>query len=282
MERVPEPPFLLAEGLRRGARQAMTEVAGRVRGRARVPGRAAPALTSTKQSLLEPSPHLADRIYEQMLQQIISEKFKVGDRLPTEALLGEQYKVSRAVIREAISRLLADGVVVTRQGSGTFVSRHPGREFLSLAPIGGIADLMRCFEFRIALEGEASYIAAKRRTEEHMASIDDAFEKLEGANAARQLGVEEDINFHAAIGQATRNEIFVQTLDVLAVHIFNGMNITRSLSLTRSSKRLALVQEEHRRVIEAIRAGNGQLARKAMRTHIDNARRRALGDSTEP
>jgi GntR family transcriptional regulator, transcriptional repressor for pyruvate dehydrogenase complex len=60
------------------------------------------------------------------------------------------------------------------------------------------------------------------------------------------------------------------------------MNITRRLSLTRSRKRLLLVQEEHRRIVEAIVASDGDLARSAMREHIDNARHRALGDSAEP
>jgi GntR family transcriptional repressor for pyruvate dehydrogenase complex len=229
----------------------------------------------------EPS-RLPDRIYEQILEQIVSGKFSIGQRLPSENQLGADYKVSRAVVREALSRLLADGVVVTRRGAGTFVHRKPGREFLELAPIGGIADLMRCFEFRIALEGEAAYLAAQRRTEENMAIIDEAFKKLDQANAAGEVGVELDIDYHAVIARASRNQLFVQTLDALAVHTFNGMNITRNLSLARNRKRLLLVQEEHRRILEAIRAGDEDLARREMRTHIDNARHRALGDSAEP
>ncbi len=102
------------------------------------------------------------------------------------------------------------------------------------------------------------------------------------ANAASELGVKEDIELHVAIARASRNQMFVQTLDALAVHVFNGMNVTRSLSLTRSQKRLRLVQEEHRRIIEAIFASDGELSRSAMREHIDNARHRALGDSVEP
>lgn len=220
---------------------------------------------------------LPDRIYEEILEQIVSGKFSIGDRLPSENQIGTEYKVSRAVVREALSRLLADGVVLTRQGAGTFVHRKPGREFLRLAPIGGIADLMRCFEFRIALEGEAAYLSAQRRTDEHMAVVDEAFRKLDDANAAGDVGVELDISYHVAIARASRNQLFVQTLDALAVHTFNGMNITRNLSLAANRKRLLLVQEEHRRILEAIRTGDEELARREMRAHIDNARHRALG-----
>lgn len=241
---------------------------------ARHPGRKLPSSTE--------SPRLPDRIYEQILEQIISGQFSVGERLPSENRLCAEYGVSRAVVREAFSRLLADGVVSARQGAGTFVQRKPGREFLRLAPLGGIADLMRCFEFRIALEGEAAYIAAQRRTDELMSAIDEAFEKLNEANKSGELGVQEDISFHAAIARASRNQLFVQTLDALALHTSNGMNITRNLSLTRHQKRLLLVQEEHRSIVEAIRSGDEEAARRAMRTHIDNARHRALGDSVEP
>jgi DNA-binding FadR family transcriptional regulator len=230
----------------------------------------------TESSPSEQSSRFADRVYEQILEEIVSGQSAIGDRLPSEDQLAKEHSVSRPVIREALSRLQADGVVITRKGAGTFVQRQPGREF------GGIADLMRCFEFRIGVEGEAAYLAAQRRTDEHMAAIRAAFDRLNEANAASELGVREDIELHVGIARASRNQMFVQTLDALAVHVFNGMNVTRSLSLTRSQKRLRLVQEEHRRIIEAIFASDGELSRAAMREHIDNARHRALGDSVEP
>jgi GntR family transcriptional repressor for pyruvate dehydrogenase complex len=105
---------------------------------------------------------------------------------------------------------------------------------------------------------------------------------LNRVNATGQWGVEEDIRFHAAIAAASRNQLFIQTLDALAIHVFSGMKIARSLSLTRSKKRLALVQDEHRRVEEAIRDSDVEQAREAMRVHISNAKNRVLDDSTEP
>src|ERR1700732_2251455 len=210
----------------------------------RSPRKTAKGPASTKSSsLIEPS-RLPDRIYEQILEQIVSGKFSIGDRLPSENQIATEHKVSRAVVREALSRLLADGLVATRQGSGTFVQRKPGREFLRLAPIGGIADLMRCFEFRIALEGETAYLAAQRRTEDNIAAINETFERLNEANKVGEVAVQLDIAFHKAIARSSRNQLFVQTLEALDLHIFNGMNITRNLSLTHNRKRLQLVQEE--------------------------------------
>jgi GntR family transcriptional repressor for pyruvate dehydrogenase complex len=225
---------------------------------------------------------LADRIYERILGQIVLGESRVGDRLPSENQLCADYGVSRAVVREALARLHADGVTVTRKGAGTYVQKQPGREFLRLSPIGGIADLMRCFEFRIALEGEAASLAAQRRRDDDLKAISEAFDELNEVNAAGELGIQEDIRFHAAIAAASRNQIFIQTLQALHIHIWNGMNITRHISLTRNKDRLSLVQEEHSRVLSAIREGDREEARIAMRQHITNARNRALDDSTEP
>lgn len=230
----------------------------------------------------EAAGRLADRIYEQIIEQIVVGQLHIGDRLPSENQLGTEFGVSRAVVREALARLHADGVTATRRGAGTYVQRQPGREFLRLSPIGGIADLMRCFEFRIALEGEAASLAAQRRTDEDLGAIEEAFEQLNRVNANGELGVDEDIRFHAAIAAASRNQLFIQTLEALAVHISNGMNLTRHISLSRNKNRLVMVQEEHSHIVHAIREQDPEKARNAIRLHISNARSRALDDSTEP
>jgi GntR family transcriptional repressor for pyruvate dehydrogenase complex len=113
-------------------------------------------------------------------------------------------------------------------------------------------------------------------------AIEEAFEELNRINATGQVGIQEDIRFHAALADASRNQLFIQTLEALAIHVVNGMKITRTLSLTRSKKRLALVQDEHRRVVEAIREPDVEHAREAMRAHISNAKTRVLDYSTEP
>jgi GntR family transcriptional repressor for pyruvate dehydrogenase complex len=223
---------------------------------------------------------LADQIYEQLLRQIVEGRLPVGQRLPSEAKLCELFGVSRPVIRETISRLQADSLVATRKGSGTVV-RRPDRAILSLAPYGEIADLMRCFEFRIALEGEAAYLAAQRRTADDMAAIEAALAELDGVIAREELGVDADFRFHAAISRATKNNFFIEQLDGLSSYVRNGMNLTRRLSLTRKRKRQLLVQNEHLDITRAIRDQDEDAARTAMRIHIDNARKRALDDGVE-
>ncbi|WP_048878201.1 FadR/GntR family transcriptional regulator [Acidocella aminolytica] len=220
---------------------------------------------------------LADQLYEQIVAQIIDGTLPEGERLPSEAKLCELYGVSRPVVREAIFRLQADGLVHTRHGAGTYVAKRPRDEFLRLAPIGGMADLMRCYELRIALEGEAAALAALRQQPESMARIDDALMALDNAVASHEIGVEADHLFHVAIACATQNELFIQSLDALSAHIFAGMHVARSLSLAAPDPaRLQAVQAEHRAIAGAIRAHDAEAARQAMRAHIDNARSRIL------
>lgn len=224
----------------------------------------------------------ADQLYEEIMAAIVNGKLPEGDKLPAETDLAASFGVSRPVVREALSRLRADGVVVSRRGSGSYVQRKPSRQFLSLAPIGGIADLMRCFEFRIALEGEAAALAAIRRTEKDLAEISAALKDLDDAIAHNRVGTRADMRFHNALAAASKNKLFTMTLKALSDVIFQGMSVARKLTLQASTKRLLTVQTEHCRIFEAIRNEDANGARKAVRLHIENARARVLSDTTEP
>jgi GntR family transcriptional repressor for pyruvate dehydrogenase complex len=230
---------------------------------------------------LQRSARLADQLYEQIVNQIVQGSLPTGERLPSENRLCAIFNVSRPVVREAICRLQADGLVVTKQGAGTFVAIRPKDELLNLAPIGGMADLMRCFEFRIALEGEAAFLAAQRRTRESMTEIDKALAALSRAIRHKELGAEADHRFHVVIARASQNELFHRSLETLSAHIRASVTVGRSLSLNHSTARLEAVQSEHEAIGKVIRTGDAECARNYMRTHIDNARARVLGDATK-
>lgn len=226
--------------------------------------------------------NLADQLYEQILGRIVSGALPVNSKLPSEIQLAALFEVSRPVVREALSRLQADGIVLSKHGSGSFIQRRPGPAFALLAPPGDVASLMRCIELRIALEGEAAALAARRRTEDDLSNLERALGELDAVIDRNEVGVEADLKFHLAIATASQNLLFVQSLESLSEHTLKGMQLARSLSLRRSKERLNLVQQEHIRIYEAIRAEDSNGAKEAMRTHIDNARVRVLTDSIEP
>lgn len=219
---------------------------------------------------------LADQVYENILKQIMLGAYPEGGRLPPEKELSTRFEVSRPIVREALSRLRSDGIVVSRHGSGSYVQHRPNRALFEVAPIGSIAGLMRTFEFRIALECDAAALAAIRRTSQDLTQLARAFDKLEDAIRNGEIGVEADINFHLTIALATKNDLFHNALETLSPHISKGIGTARRLSLNLSGERLRRVQSEHEEIIIHIREGNPLGAQDAMRMHLSNAKARVL------
>lgn len=229
---------------------------------------------------------LPDQVYEQVLMQVSTGRMRVGDRLPSEPRLAEQLKVSRPVVRAALARLRADGIIESRQGSGSFVVRLPSPDFVSSAPSGSIAELLRCFEMRVALEGEAAYLAAGRRTEADLAAMEASAARLSEAFAdggpGEDLGADPDVAFHLAIAAATQNHLFQRTMEMLSGPLRDGIATARRLARRAVAERLPLVLAEHERILLAIRAENPDSARRAMREHIERSRDRMMGFAARP
>ena len=84
---------------------------------------------------------LADRVYDRVFEAISLGKWPEGRRIPTENQLCNMFSVSRSVVREALARLRSDGVIISRQGSGSYVHRKPDTQLLEYAPAGNIAGM---------------------------------------------------------------------------------------------------------------------------------------------
>jgi len=222
---------------------------------------------------------LGDRVYEYILSQIMTGDFAVAARLPAESELAERLAVSRPIVREALGRLRDDGLVESRRGSGSYVLRRPAPDVRSFAPISSIADIQRCFVFRIAVEGEIAALAAKMRDEDGLLRLRHAFNALEIVSEQGRLGVEEDIAFHRAVAETTGNHFFVTTLNGLHEQIATGISLNRNLSLIQPRLRLLTVQIEHRAILDAIESGDETGARRSMQTHLESARRRVFEGS---
>lgn len=219
-------------------------------------------------------PRLSTTIYDAILAMITRGDFAPSARLPSESRLSELFGASRPVVREALARLKEDGIVVSRQGSGSYVRRQPDPSILDLAPIGTLGDLQRCFEFRANTEPSAAGLAALRWQDDDMDRIDAAMQVLERCIADGFIGAEEDASLHEVIADATHNNYHRMVQRMLRPHILSGMNVSRSLTLRRSEASLRMVQAEHVVVVEAIRRRDTAAAAESMRTHILNARHR--------
>jgi len=220
---------------------------------------------------------LSDRIYEEIYQKITLGEWPLGTRLPTEVDLARQFGVSRTVVREALLRLRIDGVVESRQGAGTRVINTPNRAVLELAEPGSIADLQRCYEFRVGIEGEAAYLATLRQSPERIADIERAHQQMKEVIAhPSALGADEDINFHLAVAKATENSYYITTIESATRAIIVGIQIASTLSRWTNEERIANAVIEHAKLLEIIKSGDAEQARMAMRAHIEGARGRVF------
>lgn len=219
---------------------------------------------------------LSDQVYEAVLTDIVQGRFPEGAKLPTETTLAQEFDVSRPVVREALARLRDDGLIQPRQGAGSFVLKRPGSALLRFAPIGSIADMQRCFEFRIAVEPMAARLAAIRRDETVLAEIEAALEGLDEAINLGTINISSDFDFHKAVAKASGNSYFATTLQSLEQSMKTAMQLNRQLSLLNPLDRLSLVQSEHRVVYQAIVDKDGDAAFQGMHMHIEKSRNRVF------
>jgi len=226
---------------------------------------------------LRPPANLTGALVHRLAEEIRSGRLTPGARLPTEQDLMREAGVSRTVVREAVAALRAEGLVVTRQGVGAFVTERPGEGIFRLTPseAEGLQQVIQVLELRLALEVEAAGLAAARRSDAAMAEIREAETAFDAAIAAGGDAAEADFALHRAIFVATANPHFLRFLEVLGRHAIPR----RALGLVERSEAerrayLEQVRREHSTVSAAIAAGDAAAARDAMRAHLEAARER--------
>jgi GntR family transcriptional regulator, transcriptional repressor for pyruvate dehydrogenase complex len=214
---------------------------------------------------------LSRGLFEQLAEQIKSGRLAPGTRLPTEQELTRAARVSRTVVREAVAALRAEGLVITRQGVGAFVSAAPQHAPFRIEPerMQTLGDILNVMELRLGVEIESAGLAAERATRAQTRAIGAALEAIERAAAAGKSAVDEDLAFHRAIADATGNPEFARFLQFIGRHLIPRRMVSGLPERMGGQQAyLALIQEEHRRIFEAIRDRAASPAREAMRRHL--------------
>jgi DNA-binding FadR family transcriptional regulator len=214
---------------------------------------------------------LSRQLFEQLADEIKSGRLAPGARLPTEQALTRAARVSRTVVREAVAALRAEGLVVTRQGVGAFVSAAPQQAPFRIEPerMQTLDDILGVMELRLGVEIESAGLAAERATKVQLRNILNALNSIEEASRAGRSAVDEDLEFHRSIAQATGNAEFPRFLQFIGRHLIPRRTVS-GLTERMGGERayLALIQEEHRRIYQAIDNRDAKGAREAMRRHL--------------
>lgn len=216
---------------------------------------------------------LADVVFDRLRRAIMNGDFSPDERLPGENALAEQHQVSRPVIRAALLRLRAEGLVTSRQGAGSFVSAPVSKKPLAFQPLETIADLQRCYEFRLTIEPAAAALAATRRGERELAEIGTCLQIMRDATERRSHREDADFDFHLSITAAANNQYFETSMRALKEHIAVGMKF-HGLSLQTVRGGLDHVLDEHAAIFAAITKGEAETARVAMLNHVTGSRDR--------
>jgi len=217
---------------------------------------------------------LSDSVYHSLFSRISNGDYQVNQKLPPEAVLSQEFGVSRPVLRAALERLRDEGLIVSRQGAGSYV-RALASTPVGFSPVETLADIQRCYEFRMTIETQAAALAADRRDGTALDSISQALGLMRVATGTHQHRDDADFAFHLAIAQASNNQYFEATFRALREHINIGMRL-HGMSLI-SGGGLEETLAEHTGLFDAISAGDRTKASELMRGHLEHSRDRLFG-----
>jgi len=228
---------------------------------------------------MEVEPIKSTRIYEEIVRQVkqlISEgKLKPGDRLPPERDLSEKFMVSRTSVREALRALQSRGLIEIRAGEGAFIrgiSVDDLIEPLALVILPHREAVGELFEARRLIEPAIAALAARRATREELAEMERILEEQTKEVAQGRTGVAQDTALHSAIANSAHNRAITRIVSAL----MDLLTQSREESLLTPG-RPTRSNEDHRRILEAIKQRDEVAAHRAMLDHLIAVERLVMG-----
>ncbi|MDD9302895.1 MAG: FadR family transcriptional regulator [Desulfobacter sp.] len=211
---------------------------------------------------------ISDQVFDQVRELIYRGTLKPGEKLMPERDLAQAMDVSRTTIRDAIQRLAAMGLIVQKQGQGTFVkSIDDTQNPLVKAMETQEASLNDLLEVRMGLECNAAFLAAQRADETDITALDQSIGEMETEVNSGRLGTEADTGFHMAIAYAAKNPLHI--LIMRNFYDYLSHNIGENLaSLYKEPDNTQIIFNQHKNILTAIKARSSSQARAAMEEHI--------------
>ncbi|WP_299689070.1 FadR/GntR family transcriptional regulator [uncultured Vibrio sp.] len=217
------------------------------------------------------------QVAREIARGILSGELAEGSIIPGEMALCEQFGISRTALREAVKLLTSKGLLESRPKIGTRVVDRAFWNFLDpqlIEWMDGLTDIDQfCSQFlglRRAIEPEACALAAKFATAEQRIELSEIFQKMVAVDDAEVFDQESwtniDIRFHSLIFNATGNDFYLPFGNILTTMFMNF--------IVHSSEEGSTCINEHRRIYEAIMAGDSDKARLVSAAHLQDANHR--------
>ena len=215
--------------------------------------------------------HVTDQVFSRLVGLLLSGQFKPGDRLPSESAIASQLGAGRNSVREAMKVLQVLGVVVRRQGDGSFIAEPEMNRFEPLLiPVASrISNSTDLVELRTVFEVGTADLIIDKATDEELDLIGERMKQLEELyNREESVGLEEaeatDEAFHLALAEVTGNRALI-ALYGLIMELFRE-SIKEAL---RSPKRVQETLTDHRAFFEAIKARDKEAAKQITRQSFE-------------
>ncbi|ODP39561.1 FadR/GntR family transcriptional regulator [Sphingomonas turrisvirgatae] len=219
-------------------------------------------------------PRLSTAVVEDLVNAIVAGTYPPGTALPPENMLCDMYDVSRTVVREATTALTEKGLVVSQQGRGTIVRDSRSWNMLDPAILSalfqgdeGLRYLDNLSEVRTLLESAMAAKAAANATPELVAELAAQVETLERLVTMPSAYVHEDLKFHDIIMRMSGDRLSKAIIDGIQSEALRTHGYSGKLSV----EHVRATQDAHRKVYEAIAAGDADAAEDAMREHISGS-----------
>jgi DNA-binding FadR family transcriptional regulator len=228
--------------------------------------------------------NLTARIVHDLGRAIVTQRYAVGDPFPVEADLCRQFSASRPVVREAVKMLTAKGLLSARPRQGTRVEPESQWNLLDPDVLRWMLErkfsidlLVEFTDVRLAIEPRAAALAAESATGTQRTQIMAAIDRMVAADNGDDDALEADIAFHVAVLNASNNRFLRQFTDLAETTLrFSIRRTNEYKGVPRASA------EEHKRVADAIAAGDSRKAAQEMATLIAGALELLLSKSGRP
>ncbi|HWW14202.1 MAG TPA: FadR/GntR family transcriptional regulator [Candidatus Dormibacteraeota bacterium] len=215
------------------------------------------------------------RLYEQIVQQIeasvLNGTLKPGDQLPAERELAQRLGVSRTAVREAVKALREKGLVEAYSGRGTFVTdgttQAARQSFDLMVKLGQVEGSPHLAELRLILEPGIAAMAAERVKDEDLAAMREAVAVMGRSQKDPEAYIEADLDFHLALAEAAANPLILSLIDSI-VGLLREQRI-RIFNVEGGPQR---GQVHHKRILDAMERRDPEMARSAMRAHLEQVR----------
>ncbi|BCK84456.1 FadR family transcriptional regulator [Dysosmobacter sp. NSJ-60] len=209
------------------------------------------------------SEQTSDRMYEMIVEEA---RYAPGSKLPNENELSKALEVSRTTLREAISFLVAQGVLEIRRGKGTFVAEELPAAGMDLSSLTGLRARERArdlFEMRLIFEPATVALACQRASMEELQQIQKKAERMEQIAAAGGDWPLADQEFHWAIIRASHNEYMRRLYPI----INNAVNDLMQLAQNRQRMEETAIRD-NKLILEFLLRRDEEGARHAMTIHM--------------